>query len=91
MEKEEYYKLAFRQGAIIKEEAQKYIALLPEDTLDRITHLNFDRQLLKPIMEMAWKEMEKSGLMDFNYFVTNIINNKNRMFKLMSQYCLEKE
>lgn len=90
MDKEKYYKLAFMQGAIVKEDAQKYMKALSEDTLDKITHLSFDRRLLKPVMEMAWKEMEESALADFDYFVNSIINSKNKMFELMSQYCLEK-
>lgn len=58
---EQQYLLAFRQGAIGDREAQIYMKLLKKDTLDYITHISFDRRLLKPIMKIAWEKLEETN------------------------------
>ena len=92
MEKELHYFLALKQGAISHADAQKYIKLLEESTLNRITHMDFDRRLIKPILKMAWEKNEKS-LSDFpcgfNCTVNNILDDKKLMFKLMRYYCIK--
>lgn len=88
MDKMTHYHMAFKQGGIYEEDADEYINSLEEDTLDMITKLNFDRSLLKPIMEVAAREIEENENLGFNQAVSNILRNKRRMLSFMQHYCL---
>jgi hypothetical protein len=85
-----HYHLAFKQGLIDSEDAAKYIDLLDEETLNRVTQLGFDRRLLKPVMETAWNKTEKSNEKDFDTAVQEILDDKHQMFIFMNHYCMNK-
>lgn len=88
MDKMTHYHMAFKQGGIYKEDAEGYISSLEEDTLDMITKFNFSRNLLKPILEVAAKEIEENEELGFNQAVNNILRNKKQMLSFMQKYCL---
>jgi thiamine kinase-like enzyme len=87
MTKEMHYNLAFRQGAVEQADAEKYIDHLEEDTLNHLTHMSFDRRLIKPIMETAWTQAEDDEDEDFNSIVHGILNDKGKMLIFMNRYC----
>jgi hypothetical protein len=87
MTKEMHYDLAFMQGAVPREDATKYIDHLEEDTLNHLTHMSFDRRLIKPIMETAWTQAEDTEDEDFNSIVHGILNDKGKMLIFMNRYC----
>lgn len=84
-----HYHLAFRQGDIDIRDAELYIRLLSAETLNYITSSSFDKRLLRPIMRMAWRTMEKQEThQEFNEIVNAILNDKKEMFLLMNTFCL---
>lgn len=89
MNKTGHYHLAFRQGSIDRKDADLYIRLLSEETLDYITSSSFDKRLLRPVMRMAWRTMEKQKTpQDFDEIVNAILSDKKEMFVLMNTFCL---
>ncbi len=89
MDKMRHYRLAFRQGCIDIRDAELYIKLLSAKTLDYITSSSFDKRLLRPIMRMAWRTMEKQEIpQEFDEIVNEILNDKKEMFLLMNTFCL---
>lgn len=88
MDKDVHYHMVFKAGCIQQEDAGKYISQLKEETLDNITSLNFNRRLLKPILETASEEMDENSGVGLDEAVNNILNNKKRMLSFMSKYCM---
>lgn len=88
MDKEMHYRMAFMQGGVQTQDAEKYIEILQEETLNRISGLSFDRRLIKPIMEVALKETEQNPGMEFDDAVNGIIKNKVRMLTFMQKFCM---
>lgn len=89
MDKIQYYHLAFQQGNVERKDAEIYIRLLSEETLNYITNNSFDRRLLRPLMRTAQKTMEKQDLMqEFDVIVNSILHDKKEMFVLMNTFCL---
>jgi len=89
MEKTQHYRLAFQQGNIEKKDAEIYIRLLSEETLNYITNNSFDRRLLRPLMRAAQKTMEKQNPMqELDVIVNSILHDKREMFLLMNTFCL---
>ena len=88
MNKLRHYYLAFSQGDISKKDAEYYIRLLSEDTLNYISHRSFNKRLIKPIMRMAQKTMEEQEILqEFDIIVNTILNDKREMFVLMNTFC----
>lgn len=89
MEKTQHYRLSFQQGNIEKKDAEIYIRLLSEETLNYITNNSFDRRLLRPLMRAAQKTMEKQNPMqELDVIVNSILHDKREMFLLMNTFCL---
>lgn len=86
-----HYHLAFSQARIDRNDADYYIRLLSEDTLNYITNNSFDRKLLRPLMRTALKTIEKENediLEEFDNTVNTIIHDKREMFVLMNTFCI---
>lgn len=88
MNKMRHYHLAFNQASISTKDANTYINLLSEDTLNYITSHSFNKRLIKPIMKIAQEKLEKQdSSQEFDKIVNTIIHDKKEMLVLMNTFC----